>query len=63
MPDDTALLLVPEGADYLRLPTTAVYKMIKAGELPALILGPRRIRLRRDDLDQWLDAHATDGAA
>ena len=57
------LLLVPEAATYLRLPGSTVYRLIKTGELPALILSPRRIRLRRVDLDRWLAERTTGGAA
>jgi excisionase family DNA binding protein len=62
-PFDEPLMLVTEGAEYLRLPATSVYRLIKAGELPALVLGPRRIRLRRVDLDAWLVARTTGGVA
>ncbi|GAB3092329.1 helix-turn-helix transcriptional regulator [Isoptericola nanjingensis] len=57
------LLLVPEAATYLRLPGSTVYRLIKTGELPALILSPRRIRLRRVDLDRWLAERTTGGVA
>jgi excisionase family DNA binding protein len=62
-PLDEPLMLVTEGADYLRLPATSVYRLIKTGELPALVLGPRRIRLRRVDLDSWLAERTTGGVA
>lgn len=60
---DDRLLLVPEAAEILRLHPTKVYRLIKAGELPAIALNPRRIRLRRADLGAWLDDRTTGGAA
>jgi excisionase family DNA binding protein len=42
---------IPEAAEYLGLTTHGVRKMIADGRLQAYRLGPRTIRLRRDEID------------
>ena len=39
---------------YLRVNARTVYRLIQAGELPAVRVG-RQWRIRRCDLDGWLD--------
>lgn len=60
--ESDALMVVAEVAKYLRLPESTTYRLIKAGDLPAIVLSPRRIRVRRADLDQWLVERSTGGA-
>ncbi len=39
---------------YLRINARTVYRLIRNGELPAVRVG-RQWRIRRRDLDSWLD--------
>ena len=48
-----ALLTVAEVADVLRVSNMTVYRLIKAGELPALRVG-KNYRIRAHDLDRFL---------
>lgn len=47
-------LKVPEVAELLRLPRTRTYELIQSGELPAVRVGRRSIRVRRDELERFL---------
>ncbi len=47
-------LKVPEVAELLRLPRTRTYELIQRGELPAVRIGERSIRVRRDELERFL---------
>jgi excisionase family DNA binding protein len=47
-------LKVPEVAELLRLPRTRTYELIQRGELPAVRVGERSIRVHRDELEQFL---------
>lgn len=49
------LLTVREVAEAMRVSTMTVYRMIKAGELPAIRVG-KHFRIRRRDLTAYLDA-------
>ncbi|BDO42054.1 excisionase family DNA-binding protein [Cellulomonas sp. NTE-D12] len=48
------LLTVAEAADRLRVTTRFIRMLIADGTLPAMRLGRRSIRLRREDVDQVL---------
>ena len=48
------LLTVTEAADRLRVTTRFIRGLIADGTLPALRLGRRSLRLRRDDVDNLL---------
>ncbi len=52
------LLTLPEVADYLGVPLQSVYQWRTRGEGPRGIKVGRHVRVRRSDLDAWLDAHA-----
>lgn len=47
------LLTVAEVADALRVSTMTVYRLVQAGQLPALRVG-RNYRIRQQDLDSYL---------
>ena len=51
---DHDLLTVAEAAARLRVTTRFIRLLIADGELPAMRLGRRAIRLRRDDVDHLL---------
>ena len=48
-----------EVAEQLRVSTMTVYRLIKAGELPAARIG-KSYRLREDDVDAYLEARFSD---
>lgn len=52
-PSLPALLTVPEAADYLRVSTRTVRRMIAVGTLPATWIG-RSVRVRSDRLTHLL---------
>ncbi len=47
-------LTVPEAAEELRLPRTRCYELIARGDLPAVRIGKRSIRVNRAELEQFL---------
>jgi excisionase family DNA binding protein len=52
-PLDHDLLTPPEVLDYLRITTRTLYRLIKAGTVPAVRVG-HQWRVRRTDLEEWL---------
>ena len=50
----TTWLTVPELAKELKLPRTRAYELIKRGDLPAVRVGERSIRVNRHDLERYL---------
>jgi excisionase family DNA binding protein len=47
-------LKVPEAAELLGLPKTRAYELIQQGELPAVRIGERSIRVKRSELERFL---------
>ena len=47
-------LTVPEAAEELRIPRTRCYELIQRGELPAVRIGERSIRVNRKELERFL---------
>ena len=47
-------LTVPEAARELRIPRTRCYELIQRGELPAVRIGERSIRVNRAELERFL---------
>jgi excisionase family DNA binding protein len=47
-------LTVSEAAQELRIPRTRCYELIQRGELPAIRIGERSIRLNRRELEKFL---------
>jgi excisionase family DNA binding protein len=54
------LLTVREVADATRVSTMTVYRLIRAGALPAIRVG-KHFRIRESDLSAYLDAQTTVG--
>jgi excisionase family DNA binding protein len=50
-------LTVPEAAEELRIPRTRCYELIQRGELPAVRIGERSIRVNRRELERFLLEH------
>jgi excisionase family DNA binding protein len=47
-------LTVPEAAEELRIPRSRCYELIQRGELPAVRIGERSIRVNRAELVRFL---------
>jgi excisionase family DNA binding protein len=47
-------LTVPETATELHIPRTRCYELIQRGELPAVRIGERSIRVNRLELEEFL---------
>lgn len=47
-------LTVPEAARELQIPRTRAYMLIQSGELPAVRIGERSIRVHRGELERFL---------
>lgn len=54
-PDDEIFLTTEEVLEYLQVNLRTVYRLIKAGKIPAVRVG-RQWRFRKRDIDAWLDA-------
>ena len=58
--NDDSFLTTEEVLDYLQVNLRTVYRLIKAGKLPAVRVG-RQWRFRRRDIDAWLEAQRPRG--
>jgi len=52
---DEAFLTTEEVLDYLQVNLRTVYRLIKAGKIPAVRVG-RQWRFRKSDIDAWLES-------
>jgi excisionase family DNA binding protein len=59
--DDT-FLTTDEVLEYLQVNLRTVYRLIKAGKIPAVRVG-RQWRFRKGDIDAWLDSQRSRGGA
>ena len=59
---DETFLTTEEVLEYLQVNLRTVYRLIKAGKLPAVRVG-RQWRFRKADLDGWLDSQRPSGRA
>src|SRR5438093_5409279 len=53
---DESFLTTEEVLDYLQVNLRTVYRLIKAGKIPAVRVG-RQWRFRKRDIDAWLESH------
>ena len=58
LPTDEVFLTTDEVLEYLRVNLRTVYRLIKAGKIPAVRVG-RQWRFRKRDIDAWLDSQRT----
>ena len=58
--EPVALLTVREVADSMRVSTMTVYRLIRAGSLPAIRVG-KHFRIRTRDLDHYLEVQTFGG--
>jgi excisionase family DNA binding protein len=54
-PSDEVFLTTEEVLEYLQVNLRTVYRLIKAGKIPAVRVG-RQWRFRKRDIDSWLDS-------
>ncbi len=54
----TRFMTVAEVATLMRVSTMTVYRLIKAGDIPAVRVG-KSYRLREDDVDRFLSSRYT----
>ncbi|HUR33449.1 MAG TPA: response regulator [Vicinamibacterales bacterium] len=59
---DETFLTTEEVLEYLQVNLRTVYRLIKAGKIPAVRVG-RQWRFRKSDIDAWLDSQHTRPAA
>ena len=59
-PTDEILLTTEEVLEYLQVNLRTVYRLIKAGKIPAVRVG-RQWRFRKRDIDAWLDTQRPRG--
>src|SRR3954470_11989874 len=55
---DETFLTTEEVLEYLQVNLRTVYRLIKAGKIPAVRVG-RQWRFRKRDIDAWLDGQRT----
>jgi two-component system, cell cycle sensor histidine kinase and response regulator CckA len=58
LPTDEGFLTTEEVLEYLNVNLRTVYRLIKAGSIPAVRVG-RQWRFRKRDLDKWLEGRRT----
>lgn len=59
-PSDEIFLTTEEVLEYLQVNLRTVYRLIKAGQIPAVRVG-RQWRFRKRDIDAWLDTKRLGG--
>ena len=59
---DESFLTTEEVLEYLQVNLRTVYRLIKAGKIPAVRVG-RQWRFRKRDIDAWLDSQRPRGGA
>ncbi len=59
-PSDEIFLTTEEVLEYLQVNLRTVYRLIKAGKIPAVRVG-RQWRFRKRDIDSWLDTQRPGG--
>jgi len=59
---DETFLTTEEVLEYLQVNLRTVYRLIKAGKIPAVRVG-RQWRFRKRDIDGWLDSQRARGSA
>src|SRR5882757_9744896 len=57
---DESFLTTEEVLEYLQVNLRTVYRLIKAGKIPAVRVG-RQWRFRKRDIDGWLDSQRARG--
>ncbi len=58
---ETEWMKVPEAAVYFRIPRSRMYELVQRGELPAVRIGARSIRVNRREVEQFLRENSPAG--
>lgn len=58
---ETEWMKVPEAAAYFRIPRSRMYELVQRGELPAVRIGERSIRVNRREVEQFLRENSPAG--
>ena len=51
------ILTIPEVASYLKLSKAKLYYMVKRQQIPHFRIGERNVRIRKTDLEKWIEAN------
>ena len=62
LPTDDVFLTTEEVLEYLQVNLRTVYRLLKAGKIPAVRVG-RQWRFRKRDIDAWLDSQRPAGGS
>ena len=62
LPNDEVFLTTEEVLEYLQVNLRTIYRLIKAGKIPAVRVG-RQWRFRKRDIDAWLDSQRAGASA
>lgn len=60
---DQPLITVADAAEELGIPLTRAYELIQRGDLPAVRVGERSIRVNRRELEEYLFEHCRAAAS
>jgi len=60
--DSNAFLTTKQVREYLRVNLATIYRLTRAGKLPAVRVG-RQWRFRKSDIDAWLERQQAGDAA
>lgn len=55
------LLTIEEAANILKVSKVQIYRLWKKGELPVVRMGRRYTRIRRQDIDAFVERHTDRG--
>lgn len=55
------VLTIAELSDYLKIPKSTLYKLVREGKIPSQKIG-RHWRFRKETIDQWLSQSGTRSA-
>lgn len=55
------LLTIEEAANILKVSKVQIYRLWKKGELPVVRMGRRYTRIRRQDIDSFIERHTDRG--
>lgn len=56
-PAEYLWMRVPDAAKYFSIPRSRMYELIQNGELPAVRIGERSIRVNRREVEEFLTAN------
>ena len=52
--DDNTVFTYDGASKYLNIKTNTLYSLVRNRQIPHLRLGPRMVRFRKRDLDEWM---------